>query len=138
MLARQKIDDRTEQRNRSDRDRFDQERGQPDRVNEARQIDQRERPDRSDRRVQKRDQSNLSEQRFKDLWAQKAKGFLKAELKRQSITYSELARRLTEMGWSETEGSVTVKINRGTFPLWFFMAALHAIGVDLHAYEPRR
>jgi Domain of unknown function (DUF6471) len=92
---------------------------------------------RSDRRVKKRDQSNPGEQKFKNHWAQKASGFLKAELKRQGVTYAELARRLTTMGWSETEGSVTVKINRGTFPVWFFMAALEAIGVDLHAYEPR-
>lgn len=38
-------------------------------------------------------------------------------------------RRLTEMGIAETEGSITVKINRGGFPAWFMMAAMKAIGV---------
>jgi hypothetical protein len=33
------------------------------------------------------------------------------------------------MGLPETEGSVTVKINRGAFPAWFFFAAMKAVGV---------
>ena len=31
---------------------------------------------------------------------------------------------LGEMGLAETEGSITVKINRGTFPAWFLFVAL--------------
>lgn len=61
-------------------------------------------------------------------WAKRAKLTLKAELKRADVGYAELARRLTEMGLPETEGSITVKINRGGFPAWFLMAALKAIG----------
>jgi hypothetical protein len=34
------------------------------------------------------------------------------------------------MGLPETEGSITVKINRGAFPAWFLFAALRAIGVS--------
>ncbi len=41
---------------------------------------------------------------------------LKAELKRAGVGYAELASRLMEMGLPESEGSVTVKINRGAFP----------------------
>lgn len=62
-------------------------------------------------------------------WAKRAKLTLKAELKRADVGYAELARRLTEMGLPETEGSITVKINRGGFPAWFLMAAMKAIGV---------
>jgi Domain of unknown function (DUF6471) len=61
-------------------------------------------------------------------WAEHAKRQVKAELKRADVSYAELARRLTEMGLPETEGSVTVKINRGTFPAWFLFAAMRAIG----------
>ena len=43
---------------------------------------------------------------------------------------AELARRLTDMDLPETEASVQVKINRGTFPAWFMLAALRAIGVQ--------
>ena len=63
-----------------------------------------------------------------DKWADHAKRHLKAELKRADVGYVELAKRLTEMGLSETEGSVTVKINRGAFPAWFLFAVMRAIG----------
>ena len=63
-----------------------------------------------------------------DKWADYAKRHLKAELKRADVGYVELAKRLTEMGLPETEGSVTVKINRGAFPAWFLFAVMRAIG----------
>ncbi len=65
-----------------------------------------------------------------DEWANRAKRHLKAELKRADVGYAELARRLTEMGLPETEGSVTVKINRGAFPAWFLFAVMRAIGLN--------
>jgi len=72
-----------------------------------------------------------------DEWAAKAKRHIKAELKHADIGYTELARRLTEMGLPETEGSVTVKINRGAFPAWFLFAVMKAIGVNtLRLHEP--
>jgi hypothetical protein len=71
----------------------------------------------------------------KDFWATRSKRFLQAELKRRGITYAGLAERMTEMGIPETEGSITVKINRGGFPTWFFLAALNAIGCTLVRLE---
>lgn len=62
-------------------------------------------------------------------WAELAKRHLKAEMVRAGVKNAELARRLTEMGLPENEASVQVKINRGTFPAWFMLAALRAIGV---------
>lgn len=61
-------------------------------------------------------------------WAEKVKRYLKAELKRADIGYEELAAKLTKMGLEETKASVTMKLNRGTFPAWFFFAVLKAIG----------
>ena len=61
-------------------------------------------------------------------WADRAKRFLKAELKRADVTYEELARRLREHGLEETESSVTNKLSRGTFPATFFLASMKAIG----------
>ena len=66
----------------------------------------------------------------RDAWANRARRYLKAELKRAEVTYEELARRLHEMGIEETKGSVTVKVNRGAFPAWFLFAAMKAIGVE--------
>ena len=64
----------------------------------------------------------------RDEWASRSRRFLKAELKRAEVTYEELANRLKAMGIEETKGSVTVKVNRGAFPAWFFFAAMTAIG----------
>ena len=63
-------------------------------------------------------------------YADRAKRYLKAELKRAGVGYKELAERLTAMGLPESEGSITVKINRGAFPAWFLIAAMEAIGAE--------
>ena len=68
-------------------------------------------------------------------WADHAKRHLKAELARADVGNAELARRLTEMGLHETAGSVTVKINRGTYPAWFLFAVMRAIGVSILRVE---
>jgi hypothetical protein len=68
-------------------------------------------------------------------WEDRAKRFLKAELKRADVSYRELAERLKKHGLEETEASVTNKINRGTFPATFFLAALVAIGCESVALE---
>lgn len=70
-----------------------------------------------------------------DKWADHAKRHLKAELKRADVGYAELARRLSEMGLPETEGSVTVKINRGAFPAWFLFAVMKAVGTHVLRVE---
>jgi hypothetical protein len=61
-------------------------------------------------------------------WANRARRFVKAELKRAEISYAELARRLKAHGLEETEASITAKLNRGTFAATFFLATMKAIG----------
>ena len=61
-------------------------------------------------------------------WANRARRFLKAELKRAEISYAELARRLNAKGFQETEASITSKLGRGTFAATFFLASLAEIG----------
>jgi hypothetical protein len=63
-------------------------------------------------------------------WADRARRFVKAELKRAEVSYAELARRLKECGLEETEASITAKLNRGTFAATFFLATMKAIGRD--------
>jgi hypothetical protein len=63
-------------------------------------------------------------------WTDKAKRFLKAELKRADITYEELARRLHDHGMDETAASVANKLSRGTFAATFFLASAAAIGIE--------
>jgi hypothetical protein len=63
-------------------------------------------------------------------WADRARRYVKAELKRAEVSYAELARRLKEHGLEETEASITAKLNRGTFAATFFLASMLAIGKD--------
>jgi Domain of unknown function (DUF6471) len=59
----------------------------------------------------------------------RAKNLLKAELKRQGITYSDLAKRLTDMGLQENERNLTNKISRGSFTTAFFLMCMDAINI---------
>jgi len=62
-------------------------------------------------------------------WAHRARRFLRAEIKRAEVSYSELARRLKEdHGLEETEASIANKLSRGTFAATFFLATMMAIG----------
>ena len=60
-------------------------------------------------------------------WADRARKFVKAELKRADVTYEELARRLETHGIKETEASIANKLRRGTFATTFFLATLAAL-----------
>lgn len=67
-------------------------------------------------------------------WSDKARRYLKAELKRADVSYKDLIRRLHEHGIEETESSITSKLARGTFAVSFFFAVLAVLeltGVDL-------
>jgi hypothetical protein len=63
-------------------------------------------------------------------WADRARRFLKAELKRASVTYEELASRLKKHGLEETEASITAKLSRGTFQATFFLATIAALELE--------
>jgi hypothetical protein len=60
-------------------------------------------------------------------WEDRAKRFLKAELKRADVSYRDLAERLKKHGLEETEASIASKLSRGTFAATFFLAVLTAI-----------
>ena len=63
-----------------------------------------------------------------DDWAERAKGLLKAELKRRNVGYRELADKLTADGTPESERNIANKISRGGFTAAFFLQCLSAIG----------
>jgi hypothetical protein len=67
-------------------------------------------------------------------WGDKARRFVKAELKRAGIGYKELAERLNKHGMEETESGIASKLSRGTFAVAFFLACLAVLeleGIDL-------
>lgn len=61
-------------------------------------------------------------------WEDRARLFLKAEIKRADITYEELAKRLEGHGLKENAASIANKLARGTFAATFFLATMKAIG----------
>jgi hypothetical protein len=61
-------------------------------------------------------------------WAERAKGLLKAELKRRNVGYRELAEKLTAIGIPETERNIANKISRGGFTAAFLIQCLSAVG----------
>jgi hypothetical protein len=62
-------------------------------------------------------------------WEDRARLYLKAEIKRADVTYEELARRLEAHGIKENGPSIANKLARGTFAATFFLAALAALDV---------
>ena len=63
-----------------------------------------------------------------DDWAERAKGLLKAELKRRGLGYRDLAERLTAAGTPENERNLANKISRGGFTAAFLLQCLSVIG----------
>ena len=60
-------------------------------------------------------------------WKNYAKGLIKAEIVRKNLTLIDVAKRLEEMGISETPQNISNKINRGTFGAIFMLQILKAI-----------
>jgi hypothetical protein len=61
-------------------------------------------------------------------WTAHVKGLLKAELKRRSVSYRDLAEKLGALGIHETERNIANKISRGGFTAAFFVQCLVAVG----------
>jgi hypothetical protein len=60
-------------------------------------------------------------------WEDRARLFLKAEIKRADVTYEELAKRLEAHGLKENGASIANKLVRGTFASTFFLAVVAAL-----------
>lgn len=63
-----------------------------------------------------------------DIWAEKAKRLLRAEMARQGVTYDDLARRLAELGIADNPPNLRNKVSRGTFTAAFLLQCMEAIG----------
>ena len=61
-------------------------------------------------------------------WEAKARNLLKGELRRRGVTYKELAKRLSQIGVTESAPNISNKISRGSFTAVFLLQCLHAIG----------
>ena len=65
------------------------------------------------------------------VYQDRARGLLKAELKRRNMTYRDLAERLTAAGIPEGEANIANKLSRGGFSAAYFLQCLEAIGCKI-------
>lgn len=63
-------------------------------------------------------------------WEAKAKGLLKAELKRRGVTYAQLVDKLAAVGVVDSEPNIRNKLARGKFTAVFLIQCLEAIGAS--------
>jgi len=63
-----------------------------------------------------------------EVWQAKAKNLLKAEIKRQGVSYRDLVAKLAEIGVKESEQNIANKMSRGGFSAVFMLQVLTAIG----------
>jgi Domain of unknown function (DUF6471) len=63
-------------------------------------------------------------------WEDRARLYLKAEIKRADITYEELAKRLKDHGFDENAASIANKLARGTFSATFMLACMAALELE--------
>ena len=64
-------------------------------------------------------------------WQERVKRLLKAELKREGVSYKALAERLAAMGVAgATEQNISNKMSRGGFSAVFLLQCLEAIGCN--------
>ncbi|MGB5083632.1 MAG: DUF6471 domain-containing protein [Methylocystis silviterrae] len=62
-------------------------------------------------------------------WEAKARGLLRAEMAKNSVTYAQLATKLAEIGVAEDERNLRNKVSRGKFTAGFLLQCLIAMGV---------
>jgi len=62
-------------------------------------------------------------------WEEKAKGILRAEMARNSVTYAQLVEKLAEKGIEDNERNLRNKVSRGKFTAGFLLQCLSALGV---------
>lgn len=63
-------------------------------------------------------------------WEARAKGLLKAELKRRNVSYAQLVDKLAAIGVVDSEPNIRNKLSRGKFTAVFMLQCLEAIGAS--------
>jgi len=62
-------------------------------------------------------------------WEEKVSRLLKAELKRQGVTYAGLVDKLADIGIEEKQANVANKLSRGKFSAAFMLQCLSTLNV---------
>jgi 3-mercaptopyruvate sulfurtransferase SseA len=70
-------------------------------------------------------------------WQERAKGVLKAELKRRGVSYKQLADKLKEIGIEQNDRNIANKLARGGFSAVFLLQCLEVIGCQTLHLQPQ-
>jgi hypothetical protein len=70
-----------------------------------------------------------------DVWADRAKRLLRAEMVKRGVSYDDLAERLHQMGIEETPVNIRNKVARGKFMASFLLECFAAMGVQVVRLE---
>ncbi len=71
----------------------------------------------------------------------RAKKFIKKEIKKQKITYSELSTLMESKGYIYSDNTIRSKVNRGSFSFSFLLEVCDSLNIDivcLEKYEKSR
>jgi hypothetical protein len=60
-------------------------------------------------------------------WEDEVRGLIKSTMKRQRLTYADLAQKLAQIGIEENAANLRNKINRGNFSATFFLQCITAL-----------
>jgi len=63
-------------------------------------------------------------------WEERARTMLRNQMVAKGLSYSDLARLLTEAGSPESDQNLRNKIGRGSFTAAFLLKALHVMGSE--------
>ncbi len=61
----------------------------------------------------------------------RAKEFLKKELKKRNLTYSELSSIMNDNGYVYSENTIRSKINRGSYSFSFLLEVCDSLNIDI-------
>lgn len=65
----------------------------------------------------------------------RAKEFIKKEIKKQNITYAKLATLMESKGYIYSENTIRSKINRGSFSFVFLLEVCITLNIDIVCLE---
>ena len=65
----------------------------------------------------------------------KAKEFIKNEIKKQKVTYCELSSMMAKNGYVYSENTIRSKINRGSFSFVFLLEVCHSLNIEIVCLE---
>lgn len=64
-------------------------------------------------------------------WEARARGLLRSEMAKNSVTYAQLAAKLAEIGVAEDERNLRNKVSRGKFTAGFLLQCFDAMGCKI-------